>query len=489
VTIAGTSPLRIVILGEGVAGRAAAAALSRALPSGRYTLALVPTGGSDDSLGPFGPVEATLPSVREFHAGLGVEEDDLLGEAGASYALGLAFSGWSPTAQTYFTPYGDIGASLETVPFHQLAERLRTEGDVIRLTNYSLAALAAQMGRFARPSDDLSSVLFTFSYGLHLPSDGYARTLAGLAPAVPVAKSPFAATRLDPRGNIAALLLENGEVVEGDLFVDASGPAGRLIRGALATPFESWRTWLPCDRVAELGSVSEGAPAPYAHFEAHAAGWRRTVPFNGGVGETVLSCSEFAPDTGGIQVEAGRAALPWNRNCIAIGAASAVIEPLQSASLHLVQSALSRLLKLFPAGADYAVEAAEYNRQSAEELDRLRDFTILRYKLNGRRGEAFWDAARDMSIPDTLRHKLELYESRGRVPILDGDLFEEAEWATVLDAHGVRPRRYDPRADAFALERVRSHFSAIRSAMLQAAAGLPLHGDYLAQRRARDPAA
>jgi tryptophan halogenase len=479
--------MRVVILGEGVAGRAAAAALSRALPSARHRLTLVPTGASDDSLGPFGPVEATLPSVREFHASLGLREDELLRETGASYALGLAFTGWSPTSQTYFMPHGDIGAPLDTVPFHQLAERLRAEGDSVRPTDFSLAALAAQMGRFARPSDDPASVLFTYSYGLQLPRDGYARALARLAPDVRVAESPFAGARLDARGNIAALLLESGEAVEGDLFLDASGPSARLIRGALATPFESWRDWLPCDRAAESGTGSEGAPPPYAHVEAHAAGWRRIVPCAGGSGEALVSCSAFTADAGGTAFEAGRTALAWNRNCLALGAAAAVIEPLQSASLHLVQSALSRLLKLFPAGPDHELEAAEYNRQAAEELDRLRDLTILRYKLNGRRGEAFWDAARAMSVPDALRHKLELYQSRGRVPLLDGDLFEEAEWAAVLDGHGVRPRRYDPRADAFPAERVRSHFAAIRSAMLQAAASLPPHGDYLA--RHRSPAA
>jgi tryptophan halogenase len=476
---------RIVILGDGVAGRAAAAMLSRALPAGRYTLALVPTGTSDDSLGPFGPVEATLPSVREFHVGLGLQEDDLLRETGASYALGLAVTGWSPTTQTYFIPHGDIGAPLDTVPFHQLVERLRAAGDSVRPTDFSLAALAAQMGRFARPSDDPASVLFTYSYGLHLPRDGYARALARLAPDVRVAGSPFAAARLDDGGDIAALLLESGEAVEGDFFLDASGPSARLIRGALGTPFESWRAWLPCDRATEIRAAPAGAPPPpYAHVEAHAAGWCRTVPSLGGVGEAVVSCSDFVDGAGANRFEAGRTSLAWNRNCLALGAAAAVIEPLQSASLHLVQGALSRLLKLFPAGPDHQVEAAEYNRQSAEELDRLRDVTILRYKLNGRRGEAFWDAARAMSVPDALRHKLDLYRSRGRVPLLDGDLFEEPEWAALLDSHGIRPRRYDPRADAFPLERIRSHFAAIRSAMLKAAAGLPPHGDYLARRSA-----
>jgi tryptophan 7-halogenase len=487
-----TGLLRVIILGEGVAGWAAAAMLAGALPSSRYCVTLVPTGRPDDSLGPFGPAEATLPPVREFHVRLGLDEEALIREAGASYALGVAHSGWSSAEPTYFLPYGDVGAPLDTVAFHQLAGRIRAGGGTVRFSDFSLAAMAAQMGRFARPSDDPASVLSTYSYGLHLPREGYARVLRSLAlgRGVAVAGSRFAAAELDERGDLAGLRLESGEVAAGDIFIDAAGPSAPLIEGALATGFESWRAWLPCDRVAEIGSAASVPPAPYSHVEAHSAGWRRAVPFQGGLAEAIVSCSDFQGDAGGVRFEAGRRKLAWNRNCIALGAAAATLEPLQPAGLHRVQSALARLLRLFPGGPEYGAEAAEYNRQSAEELDRVRDLVILRYKLNGRSGEPFWDSLRAMNVPEPLARKIALYQSRGRVPLLDGDMFEEAEWATLFDTHGVRPRRYDARADAIPMERIERHFSAIRSVMLRAAAGLPMHGDYLArQKRVKESAA
>jgi len=484
----GVDRLSIVILGEGVAGWAAAAMLAGALPASRYAICLVSTGMPDDSLGPFGPAEATLPSIREFHVRLGLDEEALVREGQAGYALGVAYSGWSSAAPTYFLPFGDVGAPLDTVPFHQLAGRLRAAGGAVRFSDFSVAALAAQMGRFARPLDDPASVLSTYSYGLHLSCGRYVNALRSLALAhgVHQYESPFVVAKLSERGDLAGLRLENGETVPGDLFIDASGPSARLIGTALVTGFKSWRAWLPCDRAVATSSATTVPPAPYSHIEARATGWRRVVPFQDGVGDVLVFCSGFT-DAEGTAFESGRRKQAWTRNCIALGAAAATVEPLQSTSIHLVHTALARLLRLFPASREHHAEAAEFNRQTELELDRLRDFLILRYKLNGRRGEPFWDAVREAEIPEPLARKIALFESRGRVPLLDGDTFEEVEWAALLDAHGVRPRRYDPRADAFPPERIQAHFAAVRSIMLKAAAGLPLHGDYLArQKRLRE---
>lgn len=485
-------PFGVVILGDGVAGWTAGALLAGALPASRYTVTVVPTGRPDDSLGAFGPVEATLPSTVEFHLRLGLDEEALVRDAGAGYALGTAWSGWAPGAATFFVPYGDVGAALDTVPFPHLAQRLRTAGGTLRLSDFSLAALAAQMGRFARPSADPASVLSTYSYGLNLPRDSYARALRELALArgAGFETSRFVSAALNEDGNIESLQLEDGSTVAGALFIDASGAAGELIEGELSTGFESWRRWLPCDQVTERVAVTPVPPAPYSHFEALPSGWRRTVPAQGAMGEAEISCSGVFQVAGATRFESGRRERAWNRNCIALGAAAATLEPLDSTSLPLVQSALTKLLMLFPSGSDRPAEAAEFNRQWAEELDRLRDFAILPYKLNGRRGEPFWDAVRDMTVPEPLAHKIALYESRGRVPLLDGDMFEEAEWTLRFDSFGRRPRRYDPRADALPLDRIERHFAAIRSVMLRAAASLPVHADYLAQpRQARESAA
>ncbi len=492
-------PQRVVIVGGGIAGWTAAAALGRALPGGRYSIVLVDTDGPDDSIGGFGPAEPMLPASRECHLRFSPDEDALLCAAGGTFGLGVAYSGWGSEGPAYFAPFGDVGAPIDAVPFRHLAARLRHEGRNVRLADYSLAAIAAQISRFARPLEDSRSVLSTYSYGLHLSrSDcsAFWRKQAEQA-GVTCTGVRFAGAELGAAGEIAAVRLDSGARVAGDLFLDCSGSRALLIDGALGTGFESWREWLPCDRALELACESGAPPAPYVHVAAHPAGWRRTVPIQDGIGECFVYHSADLEDQhahdqlhAGLlgrplsaprmtQFEAGRRRLAWNRNCIALGAAATTLEPLACTGLHLVLTAVQRLVEFFPHDPDGPAEASEYNRLTVNEHERLRDFLILRYKANGRRGQAFWDRCRHTEVPDSLARKIDLYRSRGRVLLYDEETFEEGEWSSLFDELGIEPRRHDALADAVPAERIDRHLKRLREIILAAAAGLPAHGDYV----------
>ena len=485
-------PLQIVIVGEGVAGAMTAAVLSRTLPGMRYSITSVRSADDEPTIG---LVEASLSSIRSFHADLDLADDRQVEAGLASFTLGSAYSGWPKHAAGYFMPFGDIGAALNGVAFHQLAQRLIATGRPVRLGDYSVATHLAQAGRFAVPSNDDRSVLSTYSYGLHLDSAAYADALLAQAAGMTRASSPFTAAELAPDGSIAAILLEDGQRLPADFVIDASG-AGRGPMAQLpGAQFESWESWLPCDRSVEVPRLTDAPPAPHSLFGAHHCGWRRTVPAIGRRGEYVVYSSQCMSDEqamamlggGGLtqpkftKLQAGRLKQPWLRNCIAIGPAAALLEPLASTSLHLIQSALGRLTKLFPVDREVSVEAREYNRLTTQELDRTRDFAILRYKLNGRTGEAFWDELRDMAVPGELDHKIDQYSKRGRVPLLDGDIFEESEWALVFSEHGVQPERYDVLADTIPLDQLAAQLDRMRQVMQRAAAGVPLYGEYLAR--------
>ncbi|MFN3945828.1 MAG: tryptophan halogenase family protein [Allosphingosinicella sp.] len=482
----------IVIVGAGAAGAMAGAALARTLPRGRYSIRIVSTADDAD---PFDCAAASLPALSAFHDRIGIDEDALLAEAGGAFSLGTAFTGWSTPGRTYFLPFGDTGAPLGSVAFHHLAARLRAAGRPVRLADHSLAAITAQAGRFARPAGDPRSPLSTLAYGLHLPRAAYARFLIAraLGDGAELTGARFAGAELAADGRIAAVRLDSGERVAGDLFLDCSGPAGLLIGGALGTGFESWRRWLPCTRTLELIAQATTPPAPYAHVEALSGGWRRTVPLRERTGHLLAWSGEMdAPMAAELRrgagrivaeretaIEPGRRAAPWTRNCIALGAAAAVLEPLGGIGLHLVHSALARLVSLFPRDGDAPLEAAEYNRQTIEEMERARDFVILRYKTNGRVGEPLWDQCRAMDVPEPLARKIVLYQSRGRVPMYDGETFDRPDWIATLDEHGVRPRRYDPLADAIPAVQVERHVARLRELILGAVATLPSHADYL----------
>lgn len=452
----------IGIVGTGVAGWMAALALTRALPA--TDIRIVATDGPDHSLGPFGPAEASLPDFPWWLADHGVDERQLLRAAHGSFALGTAFSGWAGEAD-WFLPFGTIGAPLANTAFHQLAARLRVAGHTLRLADYSLAAIAAASGRFDRPSEDPRSILSSYGYGLHLDRAGLAETLR-------------AAAGLNPAGSFRAFTdgaveLQQGTRLTADLWLDCSGPAALL---AGNSGWEDWAEWLPCDRVVESWNPADGVPPPYAHVGAFDAGWQRTVPLLGGQGGALLYSSAHLPEQpNAIPVAQGRRARAWTGNVIALGAAATLVEPLHGWNFELLQNALARLIGLLPAAPD-GPEPAEYNRLTAEEADRVRDFAILHYKTNGRAGEPLWDACRAAPVPETLRHKLDLYASRGRVALYDGELFEAEDWIAVLDGQGVRPRRHDALADAIPEAALTEHVGRIRALILDAVRAMPHHG-------------
>jgi tryptophan halogenase len=492
---------RVVVAGGGVAGWMAAAALARSLGS-RASVLVIDEGGDDLSLGGLSDFEASLPSIRRFNARLGLDEAELFSSRGAGFGLGIVFTGWHRADRSYMQPFGEVGAPIGAIAFHQLAGRARAEGATIRLADYSLAALCAQAGRFARPSTDGRSPLSSYDYGLHLRLTDYAAALKRAAERFGARSKPARVDGLDrrPDGAIAALRLSDGERIEGDLFLDCTGSEARLL-SEVSPAFVDWRAWLPCDRAISGSARDDRIPPLYVHAEAHGAGWRRSIPLDGFRSETLFYASDslsderaheacrsaLEPSEGPLRrsaVRTGHRREIWSGNCIGLGASAAVLDPIESPTLHLLQNALTRLISLFPAAARPPVEAAEYNRLTVSELERARDLAILHYKANAREGETLWDRCRALEVPESLAWKIELYRSRGRVPLYDEEVYDETAWIMAFDEQGLRPRRYDPLANGIEPSRIEAHFRRLREAIIGAARDVPPYGDYLRRQRA-----
>jgi tryptophan halogenase len=292
-------------------------------------------------------------------------------------------------------------------------------------------------------------------------------------------------------------MLASGERVEGDLFVDCSGFQGLLIEQALKTGYEDWTHWLPCDRAVATPSESAAPLVPYTISTALAAGWRWTIPLQHRTGNGYVYCSRFVSDD---EAQARlRAGLPgkalaeprflrftpghrrkfWNRNCIAIGLSGGFMEPLESTSIHLIQAAIAQLLALLPDRRFDPVLENEYNSILTRQFSQIRDFLIVHYKANERRDLPFWDECRTMSIPDTLRQKLDLFRLGGRIFRRDDELFSETSWLAVLMGQVGMPDRHDPLADAIDSAQVRRQLDTMRALMLRGADAMPTHEAFL----------
>lgn len=475
------STMKIIILGSGVTAWMVAAALSRRL-RGVAEVVVVEAGTP-----PFPSIETTLSTISRFHETIGFPEDSLICSGGGAFSLGTVLTGWAGIGRSHIQPFGEIGAPIGPVAFHQVVARLRASGETVRLADYSLAALLAQANRFGRPAEDARSVLSTYDYGLIIDSRAYANLLRSMAlKAGAEVRSPATCdvVRLED-GSISSVKNADGEVIAGDLFIDCTEV--KEISSLSASHWLDWSSYLPCDRILAAERQTDEPIGPFAHVEAHAAGFSRNLSLPGRLATLlVYSGAHLSDERASDNLERagyydlllhplrpGRRRRAWTGNSIAIGASATVLDPLQPTQLHLTQSAILRLLKLLPSKKQPAVEAEEFNRQTAEEADRALDFHVLHYKTNGRTSETFWEQCRNMTVPESLSYKMEVYSSRGKVVLQDHEVFDEQQWIMLMDEQGVIPRRYDAMADAIPMEKVGQHLGRIRKALIGAVREVP----------------
>ncbi|GGC98175.1 tryptophan halogenase family protein [Aquisalinus flavus] len=487
---------KIVIAGGGTAGWMAAAALARAL-GGIAEITLV----ESEDIGTVGVGEATIPQIKLFNAVLGLDENEFLRATHGTMKLGIEFDGWGAPGARYMHAFGGIGMSLGMTTFHQYWLRAHREGRDDDLWRYSLNARAAYRNSFSRLDRVGTTPLQGLAYAFHFDAARYACTLRQYAEDRGVSRKEgrIIDVPLGEGGHIAALRLDSGEEIGGDLFIDCTGFRAVLIGQALGADYVDWTHWLPCDRAVAVPSAPLPDLPPYTRAQAQRAGWQWRIPLQHRTGNGHVYCSDFLSDDeaaatliANLETEAlgdprqlafttGHRETFWKGNCIALGLAAGFMEPLESTSIHLVQSGISRLINIFPTETIEAADVAEYNRQTVEEYRHIRDFLILHYHANGRCGEAFWDRCRAMQIPESLQRKYDLFRHAGRFFREDEELFTLDGWVQVMIGQGVMPDTYHPLAGSLSSAQLDEFRNNLDSIIAQAVAGLPPHREYIAQ--------
>jgi len=180
----------------------------------------------------------------------------------------------------------------------------------------------------------------------------------------------------------------------------------------------------------------------------------------------------------------GRRRKSWIKNCVAVGLSAGFVEPLESTSISLIETAVGKLVELFPDRDCRPELANEFNRYMGVRYESVRDFIILHYKLTERDDSEFWRYCANIRLPDSLRHQIELFRETGRVTILDPHGFAEPSFVAMLMGLGAVPKRYDPFVDTVDIREVHGHFAGVRDMIAQAVERMPTHDAYIASQLA-----
>lgn len=304
-------------------------------------------------------------------------------------------------------------------------------------------------------------------------------------------------TKRSEDGFIESVTLESGDVIEGDLFIDCSGFRGLLIEQALETGYDDWSNYLPCNRAVAQGCELDGPPIPYTRATAHKAGWQWRIPLQNRLGNGHVYCGDYiSDDEAYAQLKSGLDGAPmgdpkflrfttgvrkkaWNKNVIALGLSAGFLEPLESTSIHLIQTAVARLMTNFPDKRFNQSDIDYYNRKTMLEFEQVRDFLILHYCATQRTDSEFWNYVRTMELPELLQERMDIYMENGRLYRENNELFSENSWFAVFEGQNLRPKRYHPVIDNMSDEMLDRRMNDVRKTMHKCLEAYEDHQTYL----------
>jgi len=488
---------KVIIVGGGTAGWMAAATLGSLLKNTGTKVQLV----ESEEIGTVGVGEATIPPIIMFNDMLGFDENTFVKETQATFKLGIEFNNWGGLGESYIHPFGDFGLEFDAVPFYHYWLNQQINGKSRDLFDYSLMVHACKHSKFMRPlSDRPQSALAGINYAFQFDAGLYAAYLRRYSEAQGVERieGKVVDVQLNSEsGFVETLTLDNGHSYSADFFVDCSGFRGLLIEGALETGYEDWRTWLPCDRAVAIPCEKSGPPIPYTRATARDAGWQWRIPLQHRTGNGHVYCSEFMSQDEATEVllanldgepiaepnqlrfTTGRRKKFWNKNVLALGLAAGFMEPLESTSIHLVQTSLARLLTHFPDKRFVEADIDAFNDKTVLEYERVRDFLVLHYTATTRDDTEFWRHCQAIDRPSSLVRKIEQFESAGRIFDEPSDPFGTASWLAVMYGQGVRPQSYNPMTHKMSPEKIDSVLGQIMTAIENSVEVMPKHQAFI----------
>lgn len=455
---------KVIIVGGGAAGWLTAAILASARPDLTITLIESP----DVKI--LGVGEGTWPTMRNTLQQIGISELQFVTACDASFKQGTSFHNWLDdiSPHQYYHPFSlpldypnpALGSWWQHYQGQQSFAHSTTSQAI--LCDHSRAPKQPQTPPFAG----------VVNYGYHLDAHKFAMLLQNHATqylGVTHLSDHIQAISGSTDGPIVSVTGRSQGEIYGDLFIDCSGFAARLIGQHYGTELRSCEQTLANNSAvampvnyqqanSDIASVTRSTAQDYGWI------WDIGLPTRKGVGyvfsdehcsrEEALSTlgeyirhdvtSEDDPDLSQARFfnfKPGYRETLWRHNCVAIGTSAGFLEPLEASALVMIEMAAGHLAEQMPATSEQFEPAArQFNQLFTQRWQRAVDFLKLHYVLSHRRHNTYW---RQMTALETtsqqLRDWLSLWQSR--MPLgsdfpLREELFPAASFQYVLYGMG-----------------------------------------------------
>ncbi len=464
----------ILVCGSGLAGQMTVAALSAQAPHIRITWLKIAGSETKDVL--YGGLAS--PAAYDFNLAVGLDEPALILDSNTTFSFGTHYSQWGAKqrdwVQAFQAPFPVVDGVLF---YHYLLQR-----GLYDIAPYLVSAEAARGGVFAHPPEDQRHPLAHAEYGYQFDHAAYGALFERRAnPAATTVVGTIAGIARDG-DDIGSIGLTGGQSLAADLYVDCTGPDA-LLASPLASPPETSR------HLSFLSSrVAATEPAaPARTVTAGAFGWSAETQLQ----DSALRLTVYAPDSEDMAVQAhgdppasrgdftpGHRGVAWTGNCVAIGHAAGVAEPVTPAPFMLLQRDIERLLALLPISSGMAVERREFNRQYSDDYRHAELFNRALFDPGDAPVGPYWQAACDAPLDERLAGKIEQFESRGLHVAYDLEPFGLEDWIILHFGLGRRPDRYDRVADSTSREKIDQYLGRMRQDIAQAVRTMPRHDAY-----------
>jgi tryptophan 7-halogenase len=462
---------KILVCGGGIAGEMMANALVQKLPE-RIEVVLIEDNSAPQTDFFYG--NSLLPASYDFHLSVGLSEPDLLLNGDAAFSYGTAYSNWAGRDLSWIQCHHLPLPVIHGVPFHHYL----TQRGIFDLELFLVSAQAARLGSFAHPPEDDKTPLSLAEYGYTVTPSKYAALFARLSGDKGVRRiSADVKDVVCEGGRIASLQLSDGQTVQADIYIDCTGPQAKLASG-LGEEFQEH---------ASVGALAGAIETPSMgpacrQIVAAEFGWQCCASqqqansyltvFHTDMASEAQAAHKAPVDYSGT-FALGHRDQAWSGNCIAVGHAAAVFEPLTAAPLLTLRLDIERLLSLIPVSDDFSFECREYNRRFAEDVSHIELFQQALFVTDTAFKGSYWRQACDAPVPEKLKRKIDQFESRGLLVEFDLEPFNEQDWIILHYGMKRRPARYDRLADAAEAAVMDRQISAMRDAIIQMTKKMP----------------